>query len=132
MGAHTDAEAAVTKEFLEKALKTTLENFVVSPASILGDGSSCVLYSMEVWKKGQTAEDPLHILIKAFPANHARQSFLDLGLFPLELAAYEQAIPELIRFQEGAGVENKVRFPFAPYRGRQYIPKECRNGGIFP
>ena len=82
----------------------------------------------EVWKKGQTAEDPLHILIKTFPANPARQSFFDLGLLPVELAAYEQVIPVIIQFEEGAGVEKKVRFLFAPYLGGQYIPNERRNG----
>ena len=126
---NTETEAVVTKEFLEKALKTPVEKFVVSAGSILGDGYTCVLYSVDVWKKGQAGEDePLHILIKAFPSNPARQHFLDLGLFPVELAMYEEVIPELIRFQESVQVENKVRLPFAPYLGGQYIPKEGRNG----
>ena len=121
------SEVGITKDFLEQTLKTTVDKFVVNTGSKLGDGYTCLMYSVDVWKQG--ADEPLPILIKCFPSNPVRQKILDDGgLFGIELGMYDTVIPDLEKFQHEVLGESKFRLPFAPFLAGQEIPIEKRNG----
>ena len=116
--------AEITKEFLEAALKSPIDKFVVDTGSELGDGYTCVLYSVDVWLAGNT--EPLALLIKCFPSNPARQQLLEVsGIFGVELKMYDTVIPDLEKFQRDTLGKTEFRLPFAPfYAGDEVVTNE--------
>ena len=121
-------DPGITKEFLQQTLKTQVEKFVVNTGSNLGDGYTCLLYSVDVWKQG--SDEPLPILIKCFPSNPVRQKVLDDSeTFTNELRMYDTVIPDLEKFQDETLLDGrKCRLPFAPFLAGQDVPVEKRNG----
>ena len=124
-----DNTAGITKEFLENALKVPIDKFTVNQGSSLGEGYTTLLYAVDVWKIGQ--DEPIHILIKCFPSNPARQQFLqDYKIFEIEVGMYEVLIPELKKFLKEKNAED-IRLPFAPFYAGQTKSSGEQNNGQF-
>ena len=123
-----DSDPGITKEFLESTLKIPVDKFVVHAGSKLGDGYTCLLYSVDVRKKG--SDQALPIIIKCYPSNPVRQKLLDDGgTFSTEFGMYDVVIPHLEKFQHETLSSSKFRLPFAPLLAGQEIPVEKRSGG---
>ena len=119
--------AGITKEFLESALKEPIEKFTVNKGSALGDGYTTLLYAVDVWKIGQ--DEPIHILIKCFPSNQARQQFLtEYNIFEIEVGMYDVVVPELKNFLKEKNAED-IRLPFAPFYAGQTKSSVNGNSG---
>ncbi|CAG7786220.1 unnamed protein product, partial [Allacma fusca] len=114
-------DTGLSKEFLENALGYRIEKFEVKAGSNLGDGYTCALFGVDVWKVAEP-ENPISIVVKCYPVNESRQEFLETGnIFKIELGMYDTVIPALTKFQEILPEKERVPLPFAPMIFGQYI-----------
>ncbi|CAG7838463.1 unnamed protein product [Allacma fusca] len=128
--------ATITKEFLEEALTEAVDSFQVTPGSNAGDGYACIIYSVDVIRKGKP-EEPIHLIVKCFPTHPGRQAWLtESNMFRKELLAYNILIPELLRFQTNKGsiysandgFERIIKPPFPHFYFGQAVDYKAENG----
>ncbi|CAG7722643.1 unnamed protein product [Allacma fusca] len=117
-------DLGLTNEFLEAFLKEPVDKFEVWSGSNLGDGYTCTLSSVDVWRKSNPK--PVHLLFKCFPTNPDRQELLyEVVSFQTELEAYTKIFPALREFQKELESE-VISPPVPPFYFGQYIPPEER------
>ncbi|CAG7718807.1 unnamed protein product [Allacma fusca] len=115
------------KEYLENALGYSVDKFELTAGSNLGDGYTCALLRVDVWKVYDEPGDPISIIVKCYPLNESRQEFLESwNIFKVELGMYERVIPALTKFLEILPESERMPLPFAPMIFGQYIKPEDR------
>ncbi|CAG7835786.1 unnamed protein product [Allacma fusca] len=104
-----------------------IERFEVKAGSNLGDGYTCAMLSVEVWKQSDP-NHPFGIVVKCYPVNQTRQDFLETAnIFQVELGMYDTVIPALNKFQEILPERERVPLPFAPMIFGKFLKPEDRS-----
>ncbi|CAG7734310.1 unnamed protein product, partial [Allacma fusca] len=107
-----EGQVVISKEFVEEFLQKKITYLKVSKGSNPGDNFTSILFAIEVKVCGES--EPLHLLLKTYPALQSRQKFLnETNLFLKEIKVYKEFLPDLIEFQRRE-LGHKVITPAVP------------------